>query len=291
MADPSKTAPIKVSIPVPSSTPDLYMRSNTFQRNMNIKCLDFLQMTFDYKPSETQQFLDVGCGTGDFTREELLPRCQPCHRIVATEMIHEMIEYAKKKFPHPQIEYEEHDIRSDVSGLLSKYGEFDRVYSLFALHWVQDLADVLKSIASLMKDDGDCVFVFPARTVVSKIWRRFVQLDRWKKYDEPSRRFIAKTQYMEDSAALMSYMLDTLKSVNLRPLTCEVLTTVQSEEGSDRTIGIRGAVIPLLRQLPEDTRKEFMEDLEKVIHEFWTEKHPADPQYHVNTFVVHARKI
>lgn len=182
MSDPSNGPPIETLIP--SSIPELYARSNAFQRNTNITCLDFLQQTFSPTSDVNQQFLDVGCGTGDFTRQELLPRCQPCRRIVATEVVHETAEYAKKHSAHPQIVYEEHDIRGDVSGLEAKYGKFDRVYSLFALHWVEDQAATLRNIVSLMKDDGDCVLVFAARTTLCKIWKRIVQLDRWRAYDE-----------------------------------------------------------------------------------------------------------
>lgn len=52
-----------------------------------------------------------------------------------------------------------------------------------------------------------------------------------------SKRFIAKSQSMEDRSTLVSYMLDTLKSANLKPLTCEVMTAVQSVEDSDLVMG------------------------------------------------------
>ncbi|KAG0417780.1 hypothetical protein HPB47_005359 [Ixodes persulcatus] len=204
---------------------------------MNITALEFFQPTLAHRRNLNLQFLDVGCGTGDFTRTELLSRCQPCQRIVATDTILKMIEYAQKHFAHPQIAYEEHDIRGDVSGLIAKYGQFDRVYSFYTLNWVQDQTTALRNIRNLMKDDGDCVLVFAARTAVRKIWKRLVEMDRWKQYDQPSKRFIAKTQDLEDREALMSYMYETLKNANLNPLSCEVLTSVHSAEVSDRTIG------------------------------------------------------
>lgn len=151
---------------------------------MNITALEFFHPTLAHRPNLNQQFLDVGCGTGDFTKTELLPRCQPCQRIVATDTVLKMIEYAKEHFAHPQITYEEHDIRGDVSGLIAKYGQFDRVYSFYALNWVQDQTTALRNIGNLMKDDGDCVLVFAARTAVRKIWKRLVEMDRWKQYDQ-----------------------------------------------------------------------------------------------------------
>ncbi|CAN7938358.1 unnamed protein product [Ixodes hexagonus] len=237
MSDPPNWANNDTQRVIPASIPELYAHSNSFQRNTNITSLNFFQQTYTDKSDANRQFLDVGSGTGDFTRQELLPRCTPCRRIVATEVVHETVEYARRNFAHPQIVYEEHDIRGDVSGLEAKYGKFDRVYSLFALHWVQDQAAALRNIASLMKDDGDCVLLIAARTTVYKIWKRIVQLDRWNQYDELSKRFIAKTQSMEDRTALMSYIHDTLKSANLKPHTCELVSAVQGAEDLDRLIG------------------------------------------------------
>ncbi|XP_075726184.1 uncharacterized protein LOC142767832 [Rhipicephalus microplus] len=37
-------------------------------------------MAFSTPSNESQQFLDIGCGTGDFTLECILPTCQPCRR-------------------------------------------------------------------------------------------------------------------------------------------------------------------------------------------------------------------
>ncbi|KAM7300556.1 juvenile hormone acid O-methyltransferase [Ixodes scapularis] len=119
--------------------PEAYIKANQLQKYVNIKSLDLLQMSFGSGPNRSQQFIDVGCGTGDFTSQELLPRCQPCGMMVATDMSPGMVKYAKENFPHPQIAYEVHDIESDVSGLLKKYGKFERAYTFFALNWAEDL--------------------------------------------------------------------------------------------------------------------------------------------------------
>ncbi|KAM7293039.1 juvenile hormone acid O-methyltransferase-like [Ixodes scapularis] len=171
MADSSNAAPNDSQRLIPASMPDSYAQRNTFQRKMNITALEFFQPTLAHRPNLNQQFLDVGCGTGDFTKTELLPRCQPCQRIVATDTILKMIEYARKNFAHPQIAYEEHDIRGDVSGLIAKYGQFDRVYSFYALNWVQDQTTALRNIGNLMKDDGDCFLCLRHERLCAKFGR------------------------------------------------------------------------------------------------------------------------
>ncbi|KAM7300558.1 putative acid methyltransferase [Ixodes scapularis] len=235
----------------PELIPEAYIKANRFQRNVNIRTLDLLQMSFGSAPNRSQQFIDLGCGTGDFTRQELLPRCQPCRRMVATDVSPGMVKYAKENFAHPQIAYEVHDIESDVSGLLKKYGKFERVYSFFVLNWAEDLGAALRNVAALMTDEGECLLVFPARLSFYVLWRKIVELDRWKPYKGVIERFIPSSQDIEERSALTPYMLDILESANLKPRTCEVISVDTSGEDVDEFI-VRDTSAARLATAPSD---------------------------------------
>ncbi|CAN7940991.1 unnamed protein product [Ixodes hexagonus] len=184
MTDCPRAATIKGSRPVLAFLPELYVNANTPQRTVNIKALELVGTYLNSKSNRRPQFIDLGCGTGDFTCRELLPRCQPCSRIVATDAAEEMVRYARENFDHPQIEYEVHDISSEPSGLVKRYGTFDRVYSFFALHWVKNQVTAFRNISELMSCGGECVLTFVAHWTGFDIWRRIVQMDRWKSYKE-----------------------------------------------------------------------------------------------------------
>ncbi|KAG0419712.1 hypothetical protein HPB47_003922 [Ixodes persulcatus] len=232
MSNPSSDANIADKHPnKPSIAPQIYVSANKLQRAINIETLDLLHESFGSRPNCSQQFIDVGCGTGDFTRQDLLPRCQPCRRIVATDLSREMVEYAKENFAHPQIAYEVHDIESDVSGLVERYGKFDRVYSFFALQWAGDLTTALRNVADLMTDEGECLLLFGARLTLHKVWRRIMEVDRWRPYKEVLERFIPPSHDIEDVSGLNSYMLRVLEVANLKLRTCQVLS--QDRNGSD----------------------------------------------------------
>ncbi|CAN7985357.1 unnamed protein product, partial [Ixodes pacificus] len=184
----AKFARYLASRAVPTLVPELYIDVNAMQRMANIKGLELTSKpSFLRYPKEDQQILELGCGTGDFTRQELLPRCQPCRRIVATDVSGEMVRFARQNFPHPQIEHHVHDLRDGASKLVEKYGEFDRVYSFFALHYAQDQATALRNVSDLMTENGECLLVFVARIPGYDIWRRVLRMDRWKSYAEVSR--------------------------------------------------------------------------------------------------------
>ncbi|KAL1442901.1 hypothetical protein MTO96_030560, partial [Rhipicephalus appendiculatus] len=140
--------------------------------------------TFSRDPDETQQFLDVGCGIGDLTRDELLPRCLPCRRIVGVDVSGEMVAHAERHFRHDKLEYAKLDIASDedVTQFVDEYGLFDRVYSFNCLVWVRDQERALKNVARLLKPRGECLLVFHASMHALDVNRSLVETKRWSKY-------------------------------------------------------------------------------------------------------------
>ncbi|XP_065301167.1 juvenile hormone acid O-methyltransferase-like isoform X2 [Dermacentor albipictus] len=152
--------------------------------------LEFLR-TFEWKEPASdpdQQFLDIGCGTGDVTREHILPRCPPCRRIVAVDFSPKMLEYAKEHFPHPRIEYKLLDIGHDVEQFLAEHGEFQRLYSLRTLHWAKDQARAFYNIARLTAPGGECILLFLGRCDTFDFMRRMAQLEPWTKYSHFKQR-------------------------------------------------------------------------------------------------------
>lgn len=275
---------------VPAVVPELYANSNTIQKASNIEAFESIWTSTRRSASRPdQQILDVGCGTGDFTCHELLPRCQPCRRIVGTDASEEMVRYAKEHFGHPQVSYEVHDIAGDTSGLVTKYGKFDQIYSFHALHWVKDQKAAFRSIADLMTDDGECFLFFMARWAGYEAQRKLVQMDRWKPHKQLIENFIPKTQDLEDSSALESYMLDVLENAGLKPHLCKVSSIVRTAKELLQVAKMSFALIPILPLLPEESRPELEADLTDVLSHLRGD--PADAEFHADKFVIHATKL
>ncbi|KAH7965359.1 hypothetical protein HPB49_006452 [Dermacentor silvarum] len=106
----------------------------------------------------------------------------PCRRIVAVDFSPKMLEFAKKHFPHPRIEYKQLDIGHDVDNFLAEHGTFQRVYSLRTLHWAKDQARAFSNIARLMAPGGECILLFLGRCDTFDFMRRMAQLEPWTKY-------------------------------------------------------------------------------------------------------------
>ncbi|KAH6943632.1 hypothetical protein HPB50_024836 [Hyalomma asiaticum] len=165
-----------------SCGPASYASNNGDQRWLNLKALDLAERDFEPRNNKDVQFLDIGCGTGDFTFDCLLPRCPSRARIVAVDSSEEMLSYARQKFAHPRIAYGHLDIGRNVDEFLAKYGTFDRIYSFFCLNWVRDQRQAIRNVAELLSSSGDCLLVFPAYSRAKTPWMQLAQLDRWRKH-------------------------------------------------------------------------------------------------------------
>ncbi|KAH9379498.1 hypothetical protein HPB48_016265 [Haemaphysalis longicornis] len=164
----------------------LYAESNKWQRSLNLQALDLFQMAFMPRDTSQLQFLDLGCGTGDFTRDFLLPRCLPCRRIVAVDGSEDMLSFARQNSGHANIEFDFLNISEDVGDFVLKYGTFDRVYSFFCLNWVSDQRKAMKNVCELLSPSGECLLVFPAWSLTKMFWRKLAQMDRWKAFSNVS---------------------------------------------------------------------------------------------------------
>lgn len=163
-------------------SPELYAKGGIkVAKYFNLKVVDLLQTCFAANPGD-KQFLEIGCGTGEFTREELLPRCLPCDRVVATDVSEDMLNYAKENFSHPKIVYDALDIGGDMSSFVEKYGQFERVYSFLCLQWVKDKEAAMKNIQRLLVPGGECLLLFGVGGNTFKNFKYLAEIERWKPY-------------------------------------------------------------------------------------------------------------
>ncbi|XP_077491094.1 uncharacterized protein LOC144101771 isoform X5 [Amblyomma americanum] len=124
------------TLPEVLEQPDVYDRNAHRHEKAVAEILDTFHKAFRPCENEQQQYIDVGCGPGGFTKGYLLPRCLPCRRLVAVDKSAAMLRFAAEKNPHPKIDYLPLDISQDVDEFVDRQGQFQRVYSFLTLHWV-----------------------------------------------------------------------------------------------------------------------------------------------------------
>ncbi|KAL3223982.1 hypothetical protein MRX96_027049 [Rhipicephalus microplus] len=237
----------------------LYAQNNSLQRKHNNTVLEFCQPAFLAEPLSTMQVLDVGCGTGDFTRDFLLPRCLPCARLVGIDCSVDMIKYASRHSAHEKIEYEVLDIGEDVTEFISHRGRFDR-----------------------------CVLVFPASHQPGAVWSLLAKMDRWAKYSEMLLQFIVKSHYMVDKIEQMRYMSTLLREAGLFPNIFVLPRLVTFDGWSEQAIvGAQMSLLPINHLVTDDERALLFDDVTTLVRKVHG---PETDQSIFRTYIIMASK-
>ncbi|KAL1425128.1 hypothetical protein MTO96_019475 [Rhipicephalus appendiculatus] len=267
---------------------NLYAQNNSLQRKHNNTVLEFCQPAFLAEPRSTMQVLDVGCGTGDFTRDFLLPRCLPCARLIGIDCSVDMIEHASRHSVHEKIEYEVLDIGEDVTEFIDRHGHFDRVYSFYCLQWLKDQGAALKNIAALMAPGAQCVLVFPASHQPGAVWSLLAKMDRWAKYSEMLLQFIVKSHYMEDKTEQMLYMAMLLREAGLHPNIFVLPRLVTFDGWSEQAIvGAQMSLLPINHLVTDAERALLLDDVTTLVRKVHG---PETEQSLFRTYIIMASK-
>ncbi|XP_042144565.1 juvenile hormone acid O-methyltransferase-like [Ixodes scapularis] len=255
--------------------------------------LDLLQKTLQKPSSEEQQFLDLGCGIGDVTREALLPRCLPVGRIVAADVSKDKIETAKKHFAHPKICYDVLDaLADDVSAFVKKYGQFDRVYAIFLFNWVKDQEKGFMNVFDLLKPGGECLCMFYASSFHLQFRKKLANTERWKKYAQICESTTPGTIDLVGNEARISYMRRLLKSANLTPTFCDVIQEISTRYGTKEDL-IRELmeINPLTAKISKEEMPFLREEVMKKADRLWAEKEAGGSPLDYPVYIVRASKV
>ncbi|KAH6932308.1 hypothetical protein HPB50_004640 [Hyalomma asiaticum] len=161
---------------------------NNFERAFLSSTELLPQLTADKAdPRERSQFLDVGCGSGGFTKKYLLPHLPHwCQRLVAVDNSEAMLKFATERRPDPRIHYRKLDIVANegVAQFIQAEGRFQRVYSFLAFHWIVDHRTALKNVETLLAPGGECFIIFSNSLDVFDVFAAMMESPRWKKYSD-----------------------------------------------------------------------------------------------------------
>jgi len=105
----------------------------------------------EIKDFEVDNILEIGCGTGNFTRL-LRNKFKPA-QIKAVDISAEMVKLARDKLSGEKIEF----VITDAQYLKSRES-FDLITSNACLHWFNHLEDVLKGYKKLLRRGGEISF-------------------------------------------------------------------------------------------------------------------------------------
>ncbi|KAH6924494.1 hypothetical protein HPB50_018957 [Hyalomma asiaticum] len=262
-----------------------YAKHNGILRKYNEFVLDFCKLAFTTTPDSSQQFLDVGCGPGDFTRDVLLSHCLPCRRIVGVDFSREMIEYARRNSAHEKIDFAVLDIAADVSQFLDQYGHFERVYSFYCLNWVDDLSAAVKNISRLMTPTGECVLGI----LCGVRGCRFLEGTRRNgSLGKTLTKYVPKTQDLRDRKELLTFLSRILQEAGLFPTIQEVLiSTCLYNWSEEDVLATYMNTLPIIKLISDEEKLQLSADVKDLIRNVQL---PGLQNWRYKMFIVKASK-
>lgn len=121
----------------------LYDESHSFVSKYGQGLLAYLN------PKRQESILDLGCGTGDLTKEIFLSGAD----VTGVDSSAEMIATAKSKFP--ELAFLQMDARE-----LKFDKQFDAIFSNAVFHWIPEKEMVIQNMHSLLKENGRIAIEF-----------------------------------------------------------------------------------------------------------------------------------
>ncbi|XP_050028691.1 juvenile hormone acid O-methyltransferase-like [Dermacentor andersoni] len=242
---------------------------------------------------EESQFLDIGCGSGSFTRKHLLPRLPSwCKRLVAVDNSEAMLKFAAENRGYPRIEYRKLDILADedVTRFVQVEGHFQRVYSFLAFHWIAEHRRALTNVETLLAPGGECFLIFSDCLVVFDVFTAMMESPRWEKYSDILLRVLPETRSLEDIDSLRLYLVNLVRATNLAPLACEVFR-VTGELGlsKENALDFYTILNPVYQLLIEDEKAELRKFTEDILQDV-SKRRSGRPVKAHNLLVIHAQK-
>ncbi len=128
----------------------VYDRVALVQREIGVQLFERL----NYLKMEPNYVLDLGCGTGVFTK--LLKKKYPKAHIVGLDVAHGMLLEAKAK--HRWSSKNTYFTRADMHALPFKDNVFDLVFSNQVLHWSTDWSKLVRELNRVMQTNGCLMF-------------------------------------------------------------------------------------------------------------------------------------
>ncbi|XP_077486174.1 juvenile hormone acid O-methyltransferase-like [Amblyomma americanum] len=232
--------------------------------------LDALQRVHFVRPTGAgQQHLDVGCGSGGFTRDALLDHLHPCRRIVAVDRSDLLLDYAREHASHPAIIYDHLDIETDdPQPLLDKYGQFDRIYSFLALQCVRDLERAYRNMFRLLKDGGECALVTLTGSVITDVMYQLSCMKQWKAYVPDPTKIYSDRFFFEPPIVgeeVVKAEKNALEEAGLTLVSCSVYDSQWKMSDVESWIDLYAPVFKLDANIPEKQRDAFRTDCRSLL--------------------------
>ncbi|XP_047115553.1 juvenile hormone acid O-methyltransferase-like [Schistocerca piceifrons] len=237
---------------------ELYAKSSSLQQQFVNKVLQELWPALDWRCAQGT-VLDVGCGAGDVTTQELLPRLPPGVSVLAVDISPAMVAKAADRFSGPRLCFRQLDIgtRRIEETDVWRLGPFPKVFSFFCLHWVQDQRLALQNIGKLLSPGGETVLIIVTGSPIYMMLETLAKSSRWSAYMMDYRQFEPPYVLTENPVAVLTKYLH---EAGISVKTCRNEDSSYSSKDEQKVKNTITAINPFVGRIPQQQLEAFIQD-------------------------------
>ncbi|XP_026732816.1 juvenile hormone acid O-methyltransferase-like isoform X2 [Trichoplusia ni] len=239
--------------------PDMYNISNAIQKKAAIQCLDEFGKKINWS-NNGDNAVDLGCGDGSVTNilKKYMPRNY--RKLVACDISEKAVKYANEHHSDENTSFRVLDIEGELPEEMR--GEFNHVFSFYALHWIHDQEKAFRNIYSLLSDGGDCLLTFLGYMPCYSVYSVLSRCNKWESWLKDIDLFISPYHTMQDPDIKVKEMMEEIGFRNINVTCKEMLYVFDSVEAIKNTVK---AIEPF--DMPKDVYEDFMQDYYAVAQE------------------------
>ena len=126
----------------------------------------------DYFKLEPKQIIDLGCGTGVFTRQ--LSERFPAAEVTGLDIAEGMIEWCKQQSSAEQY------VCANALALPFEDNSVDLIFSNLSIQWVENLQDLFNELNRVLKPEGLLLFTTLGPDTLKELKQSFAQVDQYQ---------------------------------------------------------------------------------------------------------------
>lgn len=267
------------------SDAELYSQNHNLQTKDANYLLDHVLSEMSF--GEDEIGMDIGCASGDNTRDVFLSRMPKLKKLIAIDVLPDMIEYASAKAAHQKIEYHVANIE-DKSSLKQWEGTISKAVSLHCLQWVKNPKVGFQNIYDLLKSNGEAALSFVLSSALWSAYPSLLKRSKWNQYLKDADQCIPESHNLGFGP---DYFKNLLESLGFEVLLCLEEVRMHILKTDDELKAVLKTVSSLTAHIPDELRDEFASDLFTDVLELSGRNSEGQPIFTFKILILHARRL
>ncbi|CAG9812717.1 unnamed protein product [Phaedon cochleariae] len=236
------------------NNPELYAENSDIAHDISESIMNKYESWLSWK--ENEMIMDIGIGSGEVTKQTILPRIKSNFRqYVGVDINKNFLSLAQRiLMEDTRFRFVEMDIATDIvpNDLI---GKFDHILSFLTLHWVKNPRKSFENMYKMLKPDGELFLMYFAKVPIDYAFTELGKDPKWAKYDHSN--YISP--YFHSSDPLRDCEKDLL-AAGIKNYKIQIENMVSRFPSETNFKNLLYSVNPMLKDIPKEEVEDYKRD-------------------------------